>query len=161
MAFTVQEIHKFKVGSREYESREDADRAAEILSAIDSVEALLPSGIGADPGDCFGNGEFYLQHTSMAVAKYQNELGKLLHQFAPDLGKMFAQNPRGFVQRVADDSDSLFSGAIWRLARIDEAAREWGQAGFAEYPREGAREIESATLVEALPAPKAEVDPFA
>lgn len=132
----IQEVTRYQFGGKDYKTLAEAERAQDIAGVIVDINGILATPV--DEHCDFANGEGYVQHSEEGIKAYVIAVQAALCAFeTPEIAGLFAENPRGFVQRVLDDCGSPFRSVVWRLARIDADGREWGQIFYANNPSKG------------------------
>jgi hypothetical protein len=85
----------------------------------------------------FMNGHGYIQLSSERAETFERAFKDLVGQVSPSWKSMVEENPRGFIGRYLDDSDSPLYGLWSLLTQIDTKWRVWGQPFFANHSGEG------------------------
>ena len=142
----------FVVCDREFDTREEAEHHEAYCTALDNASAILRTPIESI-GYGFSDGEGYVQQSSEAVSRFIIAVGEAIALYdSPEIAQRWKEQPRGIVGRFMDDSNSPARSVYWRLSRIDEDFREWGQMFFALHPSEG-KQVEWPNVIEPAEAP--------
>lgn len=134
----MQVIRYVSTDNTEWDTQEKADKRDSMLEAIS--KAMLPLGPKIKDSHCdFANGGGYVQHNPAAVLATKCALIELAKTECPD--DFWSKYAPEEIHPMSHAGRLLDGHILWepwsRLARIDEYAREWGQAYYALNPREG------------------------